>query len=100
MEVRTHLAVDAFGNIDFTVFRPVLAIGPHAGPVGNVAWVPRRPGQPNPSLDITVREIERAVRAHQASGVQAISCAAMLGLADKSQAKRPAAFGNLSGIVT
>ena len=44
MEVRAHLAADAFGDVDYTVFGSVLAIGPHARPVGHLARVTRHPG--------------------------------------------------------
>ena len=63
MEEGTRIAVDAFGDVDFTVFGPGLAIGPHARPVGNILRVSRRPGQPYPGLDETVREVELTVRA-------------------------------------
>src|SRR5580704_17590911 len=99
MEVRAHIAVDAFGDVDFTVRGPVMAIGPHARPVGDIVRVPGRPGQPYPGLDETVREVELAVRAYQASGVLG-GYAAALALLGKRQAQRPAALGDLGGVVT
>src|SRR6202050_5425206 len=99
MEEGTHIAVDAFGDVDFTVCGPVLAVGPHARPVGDIVRVSRRPGQPYPGLDETVREVELAVRIDQASGVLG-GYAAALALPGKRQAQRPAALGDLGGVVT
>jgi len=98
MEVRTYPAVEAFGEVDFTVLGPVLAIGPHARPVGDVARVSRQPGQPHPGLDETIREAEIAHRADQAAGVVLLS-AAILALLDKRQAQDPAALADLGRIV-
>ena len=77
----------------------LLAVGPHARPVRDLARVPGRRGQPHPRFDETMREAEFTLRAHQAGGIDGITDAAILALPDQRQVKRPAAFGDLSGVV-
>src|SRR6478735_3673414 len=99
MEVRTHLAVDTFGDVDFPIFGPAVAVGPYARPVRDLTWVPGHRGQPRPRFDEPVPEAELTLGAHQATGIDGIADAAVLALADQGQVKRPAALADLGGIV-